>query len=111
MSLLTFKIGDTWRIDGTRTDASGAAVNLSGWTVACEMRPLGGSTRTAFVGTVVSAPDGTYTLTLGSDVTETLAPGTYEADIEFRRTAPDPDDVQSTQTFAIRAIEDITNAA
>ncbi len=82
-STVTRTRGDDWTIPGT-IEADGTAVNLTGATLAAQIRPNSESSELteSFTVAVVSAPAGTITLSLTDTETALIRPGTYAYDIE-----------------------------
>lgn len=105
MPLTGFKQGDTWVIDGTRTDTAGNAVSLVGVDILSQMRRNG---RIAtFDPVVISAADGTYTLTALPLVTKDMPAGVYTFDIQFTQDGV----VSSTATDTITVVPDNSRLA
>lgn len=75
--------GDDWAITGQLTN-NGTAVDLTGATLAAQLRSSADSRTVAgtFTVTVTDEDDGRITLALGGDTTSRLRPGTYVYDIE-----------------------------
>ncbi len=66
------------------TDSSGNALNLTGYTVAGQIRKTYSSlTATNFVATVNDATGGTISLSLADSVTNTMKAGRYVYDVEI----------------------------
>lgn len=99
------KRGDTWTLECVRTDADGAAVDLTGMTIASEI--VANGVRKTLVPTVTDAAAGEFTLSLAPGETETLQPVLFRGDVEFIASGA----VTSSETFAIEVEEDFTNAA
>lgn len=100
------KRGDTWEIQCTRTDSGGLPVDLAGITIAAEMQR--GSWTVSLSSEVISASNGTFKLTKAAAQTALVAAVPYRCDVEF---IDSEGTVQSTETFLVDVVEDITNAA
>lgn len=103
---LSFKRGDTFQIDGTRTNKEGSSVSLSGVTVVSVMKRK--DTEISLTTEVISEADGTFRLTLPATTTNTLELGNWLSDVEYQ--AQDGS-VVSTETYVIKVLEDVTNAS
>lgn len=103
--MIKFKTGDTLSIDCVRKDASGTVVDLSNQSIKCEMADSAGSL-TELTSAITDAENGAFTLALTAAQTDALTPGSYTADIQFT----EGDTVQSTKTFYILMVEDVTSA-
>lgn len=104
VAVLTVKRGDTWRFECVRTDEDGAPAPLTGVDIASEITL--GRTRKALSVEVTDAAAGKFSLSLSAFETAQLAARSYRADVEFTENGV----VESTDTFLISVIEDITNA-
>lgn len=103
MITLNFKRGDTFLLQGQVTVAD-AAQNLTGWTVASQVRN-GAVLLTTLTVSWVDQPQGIYRLTGLPAATSTWPVKTLACDIQY--TSP-TGQVISTETFAINCIADIT---
>jgi hypothetical protein len=80
--------GSTFQADIDVTDSAGDALNLTGYTVAGQMRKTYTSTTaTNFTGQVQSAPGGTVRISLSATQTNALKAGRYVYDTEITKTA------------------------
>jgi len=104
MDLIRAKRGDTFSLTGTRTDSAGNPVSLGGVSIAAQLRRDG--VAIDLTTSVVDAGQGTFRLTAPSADTETWTLGIYECDVEFTAGAV----VESTETFAVQIVEDVTRA-
>jgi hypothetical protein len=80
--------GSTFQADIDVTDSAGDALNLTGYTVAGQMRKTYSSTTaTNFTGQVQSATGGTVRISLSATETNALKAGRYVYDTEITKTA------------------------
>lgn len=80
--------GSTFQADIDVTDSAGDALNLTGYTVAGQMRKTYSSTTaTNFTGQVQSASGGTVRISLSAAQTNALKAGRYVYDTEITKTA------------------------
>ena len=80
--------GSTFQADIDVTDSAGDALNLTGYTVAGQMRKTYSSTTaTNFTGQVQSASGGTVRISLSATQTNALKAGRYVYDTEITKTA------------------------
>jgi len=80
--------GSTFQADIDVTDSAGDALNLTGYTVAGQMRKTYTSTTaTNFTGQVQSATGGTVRISLSATETNALKAGRYVYDTEITKTA------------------------
>ena len=100
---ISFKRGDTFQLEGTRTNRTGAAVDLSGLTISSQARV--GSFVDDLTVSITSAATGKFTLSAAAAETELWPLGNLYCDIQFVGAG-----TESTETFVIYAIEDITRA-
>jgi hypothetical protein len=105
MATLRLKRGDTLRVLGRHADR-GVAVPLFGAAVAAAMTD--GQTALPMTCRILDAATGLFECTMPAVETAELAPGFYEADVEFTHSGGG---VISTQTFGIEILEDITGVA
>lgn len=97
------KRGDTMAITVTRTESDGTTpINLTGYTVASQMRR--GTVAITLTAAVTNAAAGVVTLSAAAAVTELWTPGLYACDVEYTAGS----DVQSSDTFHIEVLEDVT---
>ena len=84
LSNLTVDQGSTFSVTVDITDADGNVLNLTGYTVAGQIRKnYDSSTFTAFTGSVSNATLGKITIALTFTQTNTLVAGRYVYDIEI----------------------------
>ncbi len=80
--------GSTFQADIDVTDSAGDALNLTGYTVAGQMRKTYTSTTAInFTGQVLSASGGTVRISLSATETNALKAGRYVYDTEITKTA------------------------
>lgn len=105
METLRAKVGDTFSLDCTRTDAGGDAVDLTGVTIRSQMRRA--ATAIDLTVSAVNLAEGRFALTASAADTADWVPGLYKCDVEF----VDGSTVASTETFSVLLDEDVTRAA
>jgi len=99
--VLRAKVGGTFSLDCTRTDAAGDPVSLSGVTIEADL--LYGGTRIPLSSAVVDAAAGTFTLSKpAADMA--VAAGVYAIDVFFTNGAV----VDPTETFFVNIADRIT---
>jgi len=96
--------GDTFVAEATYTDSTGAVVDLTGFSVACEARANGRVY--PFTCVVTDASAGVYTISAAAGTTRLWEPGEYEADIQYTVGSV----VSSTDIFPVVVVKDITGA-
>ena len=85
---LSIDQGSDFSADITVEDSTGTVGNLSGYTVAGQMRKTYTSTTaTNFTAVVSSATNGVVTISLGNSVTNSLKAGRYVYDVEITKTS------------------------
>lgn len=104
MTTITHKRGDTFAIACTIENA-GVAVNITGWTIASQARGADDAVLQTFTVTVTDAAAGSFTISATSTQTELWTLGSYSVDIEF---IDGEGEVNSTETFTLSVIRDIT---
>lgn len=83
-SNLTIDQGSTFKADIDVTDSDGDALNLSGYTVAGQLRKnYSSSTSTDFTASVTSTSNGTIRISLSATQTNGLKAGRYVYDVEI----------------------------
>ena len=88
LSNLTVDQGSTFNVTVDITDADGNILNLTGYTVAGQIRKnYDSSTFNAFTGAVSNAALGQITISLTSTQTNTLVAGRYVYDVEITSSA------------------------
>lgn len=102
MSMKRAKRGDTFALTVTRLDAAGNPVSLAGVTVACKMRS--GSASITLTTAITNAAGGVVALSAAPAATVNWAPGVYSCDVQYSTGG----DVQSSDTFEIEVVEDVT---
>lgn len=106
---VSIKRGDTWLQvfkwrSGTKIiDLTGCSANLQLRNIIGDRLALNVSSATGEL--VVDGPAGNVDLRVESTVTDTIAPGVYNADLEI--TFPDQT-VVSTPTFVVEVVKDVT---
>lgn len=104
MATITHKRGDTFAIACTIENA-GVPVDITGWTVASQARANDDTVLQTFTVTVTDATTGSFSISATSTQTELWSLGTYSVDIEF---IDGDGEVNSTETFTLSVIRDIT---
>lgn len=106
MKTINFKRGDTLAIACTRKNSVGAPVNITGMTILSKVR--NGAFEDSLVVNVTDAAAGEFTLSRSAANTAawplTADGSIMRCDVEFT----DGSNVNSSETFAINVIEDIT---
>ena len=88
ISNLVIDQGSTFQADIDVTDASGDALNLTGYTAAGQMRKTyTSSTATDFTASIQSAAAGTVRISISATQTNALKAGRYVYDAEITKTA------------------------
>ena len=110
MASVSFKRGDTWQPVFRYADADGNAIDLSGCSARMQARLLPTTSpaftlSTADQSLVIDGPEGKVTAQLDKAVSAQIRPGKYKADLEITYTDGTR---QSTDTFTVTVIEDIT---
>lgn len=101
---LRIKQGNTLSITGQRRTAAGAAVDLTGYTVAATVRdPRNDSILAALTVTVTDAAAGQFTLGATAAQTATWPPGAYRFDVRFTSAGGVVDSTDSTPLQVLRA--------
>jgi hypothetical protein len=104
MATITHKRGDTFELSCT-LENEGVAVDITNFTITAQVRTNADALLQALTVTKTDAAAGAFALSATSAETETWNPATYEADIEFIEFNGE---VNSSQTFTIAVIKDIT---
>lgn len=104
---LTIVQGDDFSETFTFKDSAGAAINLTGYTFAAQVRPTAASAvvTATFTVAITSAAGGTITLTLARAATALLLPGTYRWDLEWTDTL---DKKRTLLNGAATVVEEVT---
>lgn len=89
VSNLTIDQGTTFKADIDVTDASGNALNLTGYTTAGQMRKSYASTSATDFSASIPTPAsaGVVRIQLSATQTEALKPGRYVYDVEIKKTS------------------------
>lgn len=103
MSILKFKRGDTFRLNVTVTTDDGAAMDITGWVIRCQVRTSDLTLVDTLTATMLQPTAGTYKLEAASTASWQL--GTLVVDIEYTDAGGT---VFSTDTFQVRNMESIT---
>lgn len=99
---ITLKSGDTLMLDAQLTDAEGQPIDMSGWTVACQVRDNRGW-MVADLAPVLTMPAlGQYEI---RKPTTGWAPGTYRADLRYTDAGGN---VLSTESFNVRLLDAVS---
>ena len=108
METIKHKRGDTYSLQCTYTDAAGAAIDLTGYTINSKARDEDGvllfSVTTGAGITVTDAAAGQFTLQVEATATDDWEPALYAQDIEYVLAGV----VKSSETFYINVIADVT---
>jgi hypothetical protein len=89
-SNLTVDQGSTFKATIDVTDSDGDALNLTGYTVAGQLRKnYNSSTATNFTSSVTNASDGTIQISLSATQTNSLKAGRYVYDVEITSSGGD----------------------
>lgn len=85
---LTLAQGSTWSVTLTYKDANGAAINLSGYTAAMQVRASHAASTTVLSltsgsGITLGGAAGTITITASAATTAAIEAGTYVYDLEL----------------------------
>lgn len=101
---INFKRGDTLRLECVRTDSAGLPVDLSTLAISSQVRA--GSFVDDMVSVITSPLAGEFTLSATAAQTSLWPVGNIYCDIEFFGV-----ETESSETFIIYTIEDITRAS
>lgn len=104
MATITHKRGDTFELSCT-LENEGVAVDITNFTITSQIRATDDTLLQALTVTKTDSAAGAFTLTATAAQTEAWGPATYDADIEFIEGGGE---VNSSQTFTIAVIKDIT---
>ena len=104
MATITHKRGDTFDLSCT-LENDGVSVDITNFTITSQVRTADEALLQALTVTKTDAAAGVFALSATSAETETWNPATYDADIEFIEFSGE---VNSSQTFTIAVIKDIT---
>ena len=106
---ISAKRGDTFGEDVIAyiDDAMTTPRDLTGVTVACQGKLVGSNTTISLTVTITDAAQGLFRLSADAAATALWETGYYAMDIEFTDSTGV---VNSTDTFYLKLIEDITNA-
>lgn len=104
MATITHKRGDTFELACT-LENEGNAVDITNFTITSQIRGSDDTLLQALTVTKTDAEAGVFTLGATATQTEAWDPAIYEADIEFIEGGGE---VNSSQTFTIAVIKDIT---
>lgn len=110
MESLNHKQGDTLTITGTWTDSSGVVIDLTGYTIASQVRVVTGTTFVDdLTAAIVSAAEGSFSVSATATQTALwpITKGQYGrtyCDIQFSKAGV----VVSSDTFEIVVLRDIT---
>jgi len=104
---VTAKRGDTFGEDviAYADDAMTQPRDLTGVVIACQGKHTTGQ-KITFSIAVIDAANGLFRIEADAATTATWPPGLYDVDIEFKEGVA----VNSTDTFRLNLLEDITNA-
>lgn len=106
MATITHKRGDTFVLSCT-LENEGVPVDITGWTIASQVRDNSDQLLQALTVTVTSATGGAFDLSATPAETETWGVQQYLCDIEF---IDQTGEVNSTDTFTLSVLRDITRA-
>lgn len=103
--MITIKRGDTLLVSATVRNKDRSAVNLTGYTVASEIRNEAGTLLAALTATITSPTTGVYTLSASPGATATWPAGSYFADVKYTSGGGQ---VTHTATFPVRVLPAVT---
>lgn len=106
MTTITHKRGDTFELSAT-LENEGNPVDITNFTIASQVRDTDDVVLQALTVTKTDAPNGAFTLGATSTQTESWGVQQYQCDIEFIEAGGE---VNSSETFAINVIKDITRS-
>lgn len=104
MATITHKRGDTFELSAT-LENGGNAVDITNFTITSQVRDAEDALLQALTVTVTDAVAGAFTVSATPAQTETWGIKNYDCDIEFVEAGGE---VNSTETFQINVIKDIT---
>lgn len=104
MSVVILKAGDTLSLAGTYTDSDGAAISLTGYTIASSVRQSDGTLVENLTCTITVAASGTFSVSATATQTSDWPTESLSCDIEFSVGGV----VVHTDTFTIVVQEAIT---
>lgn len=104
MTTFSHKRGDTFALACSAENA-GVAVDLTNYTISSQIRDTADSVIETLTVTKTSAVDGEFTMSATATQTELWTLGSHQCDIEFVSASGE---VDSTETFTISVIKDIT---
>ena len=104
MTAFTHKRGDTFELNST-LENEGVPVDITNFTITSQVRQSDDTLVQALTVSVTDAVAGEFTISATAAETEVWEPGKLECDIEFVEPSGE---VNSTETFAINVIKDIT---
>lgn len=107
MATITHKRGDTFELTCS-LENGGNDVNITGWTVAAQLRQIDDTLVQGMTVTVTDAAAGEFTITAANTETDDWPIGNLEIDVEFTES---DGSVSSSETFTIAVIKDITRSA
>lgn len=106
MAVITHKRGDTFELNMT-LENQGIAIDLTGWTIASQVRAGDDSLVDDLTVTITDAAAGQVTVSATAAETEQWPTGQLDWDIEFT----DPSGaVSSSDTITVTVVKDITRA-
>jgi len=104
MATITHKRGDTFELSCT-LENQGVAVDITNFTITSQLRLSDDTLLQALTVTVIDAAAGAFKLGATAAETEGWGIASYECDIEF---VEGSGEVNSSQTFVVSVIKDIT---
>lgn len=107
MATINHKRGDTFELTCS-LENGGNDVNITGWTVAAQLRQSDDTLVQSLTVTVTDAAAGEFTITAANTETDGWPIAALEVDVEFTET---DGSVSSSDTFTINVIKDITRSA
>lgn len=107
MATINHKRGDTFELTCS-LENGGNDVNITGWTVAAQLRQSDDTLVQSLTVTVTDAAAGEFTITAANTETDDWPIAALEVDVEFTET---DGSVSSSDTFTINVIKDITRSA
>lgn len=106
MATIAHKRGDTFELTCS-LENGGNDVDITGWTVAAQLRKTDDTLVQAMTITVTNASAGEFTITAANTETDDWPLGNLDIDVEFTEASGA---VSSSETFTINVIKDITRS-
>ena len=106
MATINHKRGDTFELTCS-LENGGTDVDITGWTVAAQLRQTDDTLVQALTVTVTDAAAGEFKITAANTETDDWPVAALDVDVEFTES---DGSVSSTDTFTINVIKDITRS-